>query len=226
MSQALFWLHFFFKFFKIFFSQYTQDVIISAYNQHFLRYNEIIYILGGFLGTQSLNWGSFSTLAHLNSFCCCSFIHMYIHCLGHFSPLPPSLTLPPLRTSVPGRSRSALLLTDFVEERHKHNKEDKVFLLVMLRLYRKIPTITPMYPCVTTMLIQFQLIFTLVPDPPLMITSVALRFLYYFLWSADIKHFHVLGFLPISISPVCALPCLVIQVQPHCCICPRSKFHI
>jgi hypothetical protein len=55
--------------------------------------------------------------------CCCSFIHMCIHCLGHFS------ILPHFPTSVPGRSCSALI-TDFVEKRHKHNKEDKAFLLV------------------------------------------------------------------------------------------------
>jgi hypothetical protein len=62
-----------------------------------------------------------------------SFIHMCIHCLGHFFTLPPSPTLPPLPSLVSGRSRSALI-TDFIEERHKHNKEDKVFLLVELRI--------------------------------------------------------------------------------------------
>jgi hypothetical protein len=44
-----------------------------------------------------------------------SFIHMCIHCLGHFSTLPHSPTLlPPF--SVSGRSCSALI-TDFVEEK-------------------------------------------------------------------------------------------------------------
>jgi hypothetical protein len=53
-----------------------------------------------------------------------SFIHTCIHCLGHFSSLPP---LPPLLpASLPGRTCSALI-TNFVEE-----KEDKAYLLVEL----------------------------------------------------------------------------------------------
>jgi hypothetical protein len=44
----------------------------------------------------------------------CSFIHMCIHCLGHFSTLFPS-PMSPLPSSVSGRSLSALV-TDFVEE--------------------------------------------------------------------------------------------------------------
>jgi hypothetical protein len=52
-----------------------------------------------------------------------SFIHMYLQCLGHFSPLPPapsptpqpplSASLPPL---LPGRNYFALI-SNFVEER-------------------------------------------------------------------------------------------------------------
>jgi hypothetical protein len=49
-------------------------------------------------------------------FWCCSFIHMCIHCLGHFSPLLPSPIFSPLLPSLPGRSHSALI-TDFVEEK-------------------------------------------------------------------------------------------------------------
>jgi hypothetical protein len=45
-----------------------------------------------------------------------SFIHMCIHCLGHFSPLPPPLPFLPLPPSVPGRSCSALI-TNFVVEK-------------------------------------------------------------------------------------------------------------
>jgi hypothetical protein len=52
--------------------------------------------------------------------------------LGHYStPLTP--TLSPLPQSVPGRSCSALI-ANFVEEKHEHNKEDKAFLLVELRI--------------------------------------------------------------------------------------------
>jgi hypothetical protein len=44
------------------------------------------------------------------------FIHMCLHCLGHFSPLPPTLSLFPLPPSFPGRTSSALF-SNFVEEK-------------------------------------------------------------------------------------------------------------
>jgi hypothetical protein len=47
-----------------------------------------------------------------------SFIHMCIHCLGHFSPLPPSPVLCPLSPSVPGRNCSAFI-TNFVEKKRQ-----------------------------------------------------------------------------------------------------------
>jgi hypothetical protein len=37
-----------------------------------------------------------------------------------------------------------------LKRRHKHNKEDKAFLLVELRVYRKIRSIAFMYKCATT----------------------------------------------------------------------------
>jgi hypothetical protein len=51
-----------------------------------------------------------------------SFIHMCVHCLGHFSPQH----LPPHFQAAPVLPLSLILL----KTRHKHNKEDKVFLLV------------------------------------------------------------------------------------------------
>jgi hypothetical protein len=48
-------------------------------------------------------------------------------------PCPPSLPSPLLPHSVPGRSCSAFM-TNFVEEKHKPNKEDKAFLLAKLRI--------------------------------------------------------------------------------------------
>jgi hypothetical protein len=58
-----------------------------------------------------------------------SFIHMCIHCLGHITPLPPSPILSPSTShfqAEPVLPLSQILL----KKRHKHNKEDKVFLLV------------------------------------------------------------------------------------------------
>jgi hypothetical protein len=45
-----------------------------------------------------------------------SFIHMCVHCLGHFSPLPPAPTLSSPTPSLPGRTCSALI-SNFVEEK-------------------------------------------------------------------------------------------------------------
>jgi hypothetical protein len=66
-------------------------------------------------------------------FFCCSFIHMYIYCLGHFSPLPFSPTLSPSPTQFQAGPLLPLSLI-LLKKRHKHNKEDKVFLLVELRI--------------------------------------------------------------------------------------------
>jgi hypothetical protein len=55
-----------------------------------------------------------------------SFIHICIHFLGHFFPLPLSLTLFPSCSLLP-------LFLILLKRRHKHNKEDKVYFLVELR---------------------------------------------------------------------------------------------
>jgi hypothetical protein len=92
-------------------------------------------------------------------FCCCcyfflyflySFIHMCVHCLGHFSPppalspFPPPCLPPPHPVSLPHpfchspscfQAEPVLSLSlILLKRRHKHNKEDKAFLLVELRI--------------------------------------------------------------------------------------------
>jgi hypothetical protein len=62
-----------------------------------------------------------------------SYIHMYIHCLGRFSPLTPAPTLSLLPTLLPGRTCSALS-SNIVEENISNNKKDKAFLLVEIRV--------------------------------------------------------------------------------------------
>jgi hypothetical protein len=72
--------------------------------------NKILYKTNAFLNSRTsqnmIHW----------SFFYYTFIHMCIHCLGHFSPLSPSLTLSPLPPSLPGRTCSAFI-TNFVEEK-------------------------------------------------------------------------------------------------------------
>jgi hypothetical protein len=61
------------------------------------------------------------------------FIHMCIHCLGHFSTMPPSSPLSPspaLFQAGPLLPLSLILL----KKRHKHNKGDKAFLIAELRI--------------------------------------------------------------------------------------------
>jgi hypothetical protein len=61
-----------------------------------------------------------------------SFIHMCIYCLGHFSTLPPSLFPPsPAQFQAGPVLHLSLVL---LKKRHKHNKEDKAFLLLELRI--------------------------------------------------------------------------------------------
>jgi hypothetical protein len=45
----------------------------------------------------------------------------------------------------------------------------------------------------------------LLPDQLPIVTSVVLRFLYYLFSIEHIKHFQILGFLPVPIPPVCVL---------------------
>jgi hypothetical protein len=62
-----------------------------------------------------------------------SFIHMCIHCLGHFSPLPHSLNFSPITPQFQAGCVLPLALV-LLKKRDKHNKEDKAFLLVELRM--------------------------------------------------------------------------------------------
>jgi hypothetical protein len=62
-----------------------------------------------------------------------SFIHMCIHCLGHFFPCPlplPSDPLPPTHVQAEPILLLSLIL---LKRRNKHNKKDIAFLLVEIR---------------------------------------------------------------------------------------------
>jgi hypothetical protein len=63
----------------------------------------------------------------------CLFIYMCmcIHCLGHFSTLPPDPPASPPQFQAGPVLPSSLIL---LKKGHKHNKKDKVFLLVEFRI--------------------------------------------------------------------------------------------
>jgi hypothetical protein len=54
-------------------------------------------------------------ISSISCYCFDSFIHMYIHCLGHFSSLLPNLSLSPQTPLLPGKIASPILF----KRRHK-----------------------------------------------------------------------------------------------------------
>jgi hypothetical protein len=108
-----------------------------------------------------------------------SFIHMCIHCLGHFSPATPCpLPLPPTspRFQVePVLPFSPILL----KTGHKQQERQSVFASWDKDSYTE--RFLALLPCVSVLqpkLIHLYLTFSLVPNPFPILTSVALRFLY------------------------------------------------
>jgi hypothetical protein len=79
--------------------------------------------------------GAMGTSVKLSQWIFFSLIHMCIHCLGHFSP-PPRPPPPPLSSSPAQFQADTVFPLSLIllKRRHKHNKEDKVVLLVELRI--------------------------------------------------------------------------------------------
>jgi hypothetical protein len=61
-----------------------------------------------------------------------SFIHMCIHCLGHFPSCPPPQPSSPSLLHIQAEPVLPLSLI-LLKRTHKHNKEDKEFLVVKLK---------------------------------------------------------------------------------------------
>jgi hypothetical protein len=148
-------------------------------------------IISGSL-TPFLGWG----LVYIYLFIY-SFIHMCIHCLGNFSTLSPS---PHQFQAGPVLPLSLILL----KKRHKHKKEDKEFLLVKDSYTERFLTLLSCTHVLTTHVDSSLTDLYTGSWSPSHVILWRFKVLYQFLWSGDIKRFHVLGFLPIPILPICA----------------------
>jgi hypothetical protein len=109
---------------------------------------------------------------------------------------PPPLPLPHHQS---GRTCSALLFTNFVEEKNvKHNKKNMVFLLVWDkdsytgRFFVLLPWTCVLQP----KLVHLYQTSSILSNPLPVVASVSLRLLYLLLYSEHINHIQVLGFLP------------------------------
>jgi hypothetical protein len=129
----------FFQYLKIY---STNNILTTKYRKtnqsisFFYHSNEMSYLdnkpLHGMLVNSSLIWERDQKTNFKNSTIHSmffknfnSFIYMCIHCLGHFSP-----PFPPRFQAEPVLPLSLILL----KRRHKHNKKDKAFLLVEVRI--------------------------------------------------------------------------------------------
>jgi hypothetical protein len=118
-----------------------------------------------------------------------TFIHMCIHWLGHLSPLPPL-------SSLPGRTCSSLLSSNFVENIRNNKKEIAFWLAYEKDSYSE--RFLALLPC--TCVPQSELVHVYQTSPLLashlpIVASTRLRLFYLLLYSGHIKHFKVLGFL-------------------------------
>jgi hypothetical protein len=122
---------------------------------------------------------------------------MFIHCLGHLSPLPPT---PALRPPCPFASRQNLfcpLLQFCWRENIIDNKKDIAFLLAWDK-DGYIERFLALLPCICVLqprLIHLYQTSSVLPGPLPIVASASLRLLYSLLYSEHIKHFQVLGFL-------------------------------
>jgi hypothetical protein len=143
---------------------------------------------------------------------------MCIHCLDHFSPCtppPPSLPLP-----LASSQNLFCAFLQFCWRVEISNKKDIAFLLVEIRpaIQRDFYHCFHVQKCYNPGL----LIFTLFPDPLLMLTSVE----DFYINSSGVRTSNAFRFWVFYLTPYLPYmfsPCHVAQILQHCCICPKSK---
>jgi hypothetical protein len=149
---------------------------------------------------------------------------MYMHCLGHFSQQPPTPTLsslPPCFEAEPVLPLSLILF----KRRHKQIRKAKCFLLLELRIaIQKIPSIAFMYKCVTTQVDSSLTDLCTGSWSPSHVNLYCFKVSVLVPLEWEHQTLSYFGFLTYPHNlPYVLSPCHVTQVQPHCCICPRSE---
>jgi hypothetical protein len=115
--------------------------------------------------------------------------------------LSPHTHLPP-NPWLPGRTCSALIFSNFVEEKTRDNKKDTVFFLVWDKdsYTERFLVLLPCTCVLQPTLVHFYQNSSLLFGPLPIVASASLRLLYSLLYSEHINHIQVLGFLPFPYS--------------------------
>jgi hypothetical protein len=102
-----------------------------------------------------------------------------------------------------GRTCSALLFSDFVEEKRKDSKKNMEFLLVWDKdsYTGRFFMLFPYTYVLQANLLHLYLTSSLLPSPLPILASASLRLLHSFLHSEHINHIQVFGFLLCVVSP-------------------------
>jgi hypothetical protein len=130
---------------------------------------------------------------------------MYIQCLSHLClPSPTSFPLHP-PPSLPGRTCSILLFSNFVEEKTRDNMKGIAFLLIWDKdTYTE--RLSELLPCTCVLqpaLVHLYQTSSLLPGHLPIMASASLRLLYFPTYSEKmwhISHIQVLGFFPFPYS--------------------------
>jgi hypothetical protein len=160
-------------------------------------------------GSQVTKWESSSIeswCAHQRNFFSL-FIYSYVHTM--IGPFLPPVPAPPSSSNLLRFQAQPVLPLPLIllKRRHKHNKEDKVFLIVELRIaIQRDSSIASMHKCFTTRIDSSLTDLYTGSWPPSRVDLCPFKVSVLVPLEWGDQTLTCFGFLPISIPPVCALP--------------------